>query len=217
MNLAVTFLLFLMFSFLGWLIEEVYTYADEGKITNRGFLLGPICPIYGVGALLIVFLLEKYNNDILVLFVMSTILGALLEYITSYLMEKIFKVRWWDYSNNRYNINGRICLSASVIFGFLGVITVYLLKPGLSALLYLLPKMVIIILAIVLALVFITDIIISGNVISKINKVDLSGARDVTDEITNRVRKTLTKHSFFTRRLANAFPNFKVKLKKLKK
>ena len=211
MNLAVTFLMFLMFSFLGWLMEEVYAYTENGKVHNRGFLIGPICPIYGVGALLIISLLEKYNNDILALFVMSTILGAILEYLTSYIMEKIFKVRWWDYSNYKFNINGRICLSVSVIFGFLGVVTVYVLKPLFERILYFFPGIVLIILAIILGAVFITDIIISGNVITKINKIDLSGARDVTDEITGRVRKFLTKHSIFTRRLANAFPDFKVK------
>ncbi len=221
MKLAVIFLLFLMFSFLGWLMEEVYAYIENGKISNRGFLIGPICPIYGVGALLIITLLEKYQNDILALFVMSTLLGAILEYLTSYIMEKIFKVRWWDYSNYKFNINGRICLSVSVIFGFLGIVTIYILKPFFESILSFFPEIVLIIIAICLGIVFITDIIISGNVISKINKVDLSGARDVTDEITNRVRKSLTKHSIFTRRLANAFPDFKVewtgKLLKIKK
>ena len=215
------FLLFIILSFLGWLMEEVLGIIKNKKIPNRGFLIGPICPIYGIGGLLMIFLLEKYENDLLALFIMATILGAVLEYFTSYIMEKLFKVRWWDYSNRKYNINGRICLYISLLFGLLGVITIHVLKPFFMGILNMMPNVVLIILFILILGIFITDLIVSCNTILKIHKVDLSGARDATEEISKRVKRALEEHSILTRRLIHAFPNLNIdfhkRLEKLKK
>ncbi len=216
MELRLMFLLFIIFSFLGWTVEVLYTIFVLRKFSNRGFLIGPICPIYGVGALLMILLLKKYYDDILALFIMSTILGAILEYITSYILEKIFKIRWWDYNNKKFNINGRICLEASIIFGFLGVITVRFIYPLFRDVLLLLPNTALLILSIILFIMFITDFIISCNVLVKIKKADLSGIGDATNEITNRVRAALAHESILTKRLTGAFPNLKTALTNLK-
>ena len=118
-DIRVYFLLFMTYAFLGWLMEVTLGLIQSKKFVNRGFLIGPYCPIYGFGGLLITFLLQKYVNDPIVLFFMALIICGILEYVTSYLMEKIFHARWWDYSNKKYNINGRVCLDTIIPFGLL--------------------------------------------------------------------------------------------------
>ena len=93
------FLIFLIYSFGGWLIESIGNLITKKKFVNRGFLIGPYCPIYGLGVILITLLLSRYKEDLIVLFFLSAILCGILEYFTSFFMEKLFKARWWDYSN----------------------------------------------------------------------------------------------------------------------
>ena len=100
------FLLFLIYAVLGWCCEVVVAFYNHKKFINRGFLIGPYCPIYGIGVLLIISLLEDFTDSWLALFVLAMVLCMVLEYITSYLMEKIFNARWWDYSSKKFNING---------------------------------------------------------------------------------------------------------------
>lgn len=214
MAIKILFLLFIIYSFLGWLMEVIFVSIKEKKIVARGFLIGPVCPIYGFGAILITLFLTKYTNDIPVLFILATVLGASLEYFTSYIMEKIFKTRWWDYSQHKYNINGRICLATSICFGTLGVILIHFLNPFFTHILNIIPNIILTIVSIILLVLIITDLVISCNVISKIKKVDLGGAKDATDEITTKVREALKNKSLLTKRLMNAFPNLKIKIKK---
>ena len=96
-------LLFFIYSVLGWCLENISQFIEYHKLTNRGFFIGPYCPIYGVGATLLHLLLSSYAKDPIVLFLLSIIVCATLEYFTSWLMEKLFKARWWDYSNKKYN------------------------------------------------------------------------------------------------------------------
>ena len=128
-KICLLFLLFMTYSFIGWLMEVTCKLIETKKIINRGFLIGPYCPIYGWGCLLITMLLNKYVDDPLVLFVMAIIICSILEYVTSYLMEKLFKARWWDYSKRRFNINGRICLETMVPFGLLALFIMYFINP----------------------------------------------------------------------------------------
>lgn len=121
--------IFFIYSFLGWVMEMINGYIQTKKIVNRGFLIGPYCPIYGVGVGLVTAFLSKYVNDIPIMFFMSMLICGLLEYFTSYIMEKIFKARWWDYSNRKFNINGRICLETLIPFGIAGVVLVKYANP----------------------------------------------------------------------------------------
>ena len=98
-------LLFFIYSNAGWLMEVIGKLIEKKKFINRGFLIGPYCPIYGHGAILITILLEKYTNDPIALFIMGVVICSILEYLTSYFMEKIFHARWWDYSRYKFNIN----------------------------------------------------------------------------------------------------------------
>ena len=133
-------LLFFIYSFLGWLIEVVGKLIQKGKFINRGFLIGPYCPIYGFAALTMIFLWKGYLNAPFTLFILITLTAAILEYITSFILEKIFKTRWWDYSNYKFNINGRICLETMIPFGFAGLILMYVLNPFFESLLNSLPQ-----------------------------------------------------------------------------
>lgn len=216
MSIYLYFLLFLIYSIIGWLIEVVNVSWIEKRFVNRGFLMGPYCPIYGVGGLLSYLLLRKYLDDPLALFMMSILIFSILEYVTSYLMEKLFKARWWDYSNKKYNINGRICLETMIPFGLLGCFAMYVLNPVLISMLEAIPNIVSIILSIVLFIWFIIDVCISFKVIINFKNLAFSIKKDSTEEITKRVREVLSKKSVLGRRLVNAFSNLKI-VKKVKK
>ena len=118
------FILFMFYSFIGWIIEIINEIITEKRYVNRGFLVGPYCPIYGFGTIFMITLLTRYLDDFIVLFIMSVVICSLLEYFTSYIMEKMFKARWWDYSDKKFHINGRICLSNCIAFGVLGLLIV---------------------------------------------------------------------------------------------
>ena len=210
------FLLFILYSFIGWLLEEVVTYIDTKKLVNRGFLIGPICPIYGCGCLLMIILLHRYKNDPLALFVMAVVLCSLLEYFTSYFMEKFFKARWWDYSDKKFNINGRICLDNAFIFGALGLGIIYIVNPFLLSILKLFNTTMLYIVSIILGVIFIVDNIISFKVISGFSSVAKTIKKDNTEEITKKVREVLTLKGGLYKRLVSAF-NFKASENLLKK
>ena len=128
------FISFLVCSFLGWLWESIFSSLKKKHFENRGFLYGPICPIYGSGAVIgfIVFTYIPILSDdppLWEIFFISALGSAILEYLTSYLMEKLFHARWWDYSNVFCNINGRICLPATLAFGASGILIIKCLLP----------------------------------------------------------------------------------------
>lgn len=210
------FLLFLMYSFIGWLAEVILAYYVHKKFVNRGFLIGPYCPIYGVGVLLIVQLLKKYTDSALALFVLAMVICMVLEYATSYIMEKLFNTRWWDYSDKKFNINGRICLETAIPFGVGGLIIMYLINPFFEGILNTLSNKVILVLGIILLILFLVDLIISLNVILRINSVDVSKYKDNTELVNKKVREYLMKHSVLTRRLMESFPNARLRIKKIK-
>ena len=132
-NYVNLFILFFIYSVLGYIVESISVSMIEGKVVwSRGFLIGPYIPIFGTGSILMVLILKKYYDDIFALFIMSMIVCLTLEYLTSYIMEKLFKARWWDYSDRRFNINGRICLETMVPFGLLGCLLMYVINPFIS-------------------------------------------------------------------------------------
>lgn len=126
------FLWLMVYSFFGWVYETILCSIAQRRLVNRGFLLGPICPIYGCGAVLIILVLGRGTENIFGLFLSGAMLACTLEYATSYLMEKLFHARWWDYSKRRYNLNGRVCLEGAVVFGALGVLLLRWIHPAVS-------------------------------------------------------------------------------------
>lgn len=218
-TIEIYFLLFMSYAFLGWCMEVICKLIQTGKFINRGFLIGPYCPIYGWGALIITVLLKKYSYDPIILFVMSTILCSFIEYFTSYFMEKRFHARWWDYSNKKFNINGRVCLETLIPFGILGVIIMYVTNPILMKGYEMIPSIWLHILVIGLGIGFIIDNIISSHVIASINVEGNKLVKDNTEEITEKVKQIIREKSWLHRRLMNAYPgikNIKVKIKEVR-
>lgn len=126
------FLYFFIYSVFGWIIETLYCRVIDGKWTNRGFLFGPYCPIYGSGALLVIYFLEHFIDSPIKVFFLGMLFTTILEYLTSYVLEKMFNAKWWDYSQMKFNINGRVCLLNSLEFAALGMLLTYVIHPNVS-------------------------------------------------------------------------------------
>lgn len=217
-DIRIYFLLFIIYSVAGWCMEVICKLIQYKRFINRGFLIGPWCSIYGYGALLITFLLQKYTDDALVLFIMAIVVCGTLEYLTSYFMEKIFKARWWDYSQRKFNLNGRICLGTIIPFGLLGLFIMYVSNPFLIEKLELLPELWLNIIFGTILTMYIVDNIVSGVVVRSIKTADISASKetDNTEEITKRVKEILQTKSMLHRRLINAYPKLqavKIKIK----
>lgn len=132
------FLWFIFYSFAGWVYESILVSCQERRWVNRGFLNGPLCPIYGTGAVTGVVVFGDMRNQ-LVIFLISMIGASILEYVTSWVMEQLFHARWWDYSHFRFNIQGRVCLLGAVIFGIGGVVIVDVVQPQVARVTALIP------------------------------------------------------------------------------
>lgn len=160
-NISILFLYLIVYSFLGWVVETIYCSVPAGHFVERGFLNGPICPIYGFGSLFILSVLAPYINNIFAVFILGMISTSALEYFTSYLMEKLFKMRWWDYSDHRFNIRGRICLLNSILFGILSVLLTKCIHPFIISIISMIPSRLILVLAVILFIIVVVDLILS--------------------------------------------------------
>ncbi len=133
------FLYFTAYSILGWACETFYCSVGNRKFVNRGFLNGPVCPVYGFGAVLVILLLQSTEKNLVALFLSGMMVTTVLEYLTSVLLEKLFHMKWWDYSQYKFQINGRVCLLNSLMFGGLSVILMRVLHPWISGLIARIP------------------------------------------------------------------------------
>lgn len=204
-SLSTLFIIFMFYSFVGWIIESVYVYYCTKKIMNRGFLIGPCCPIYGFGCLIFILILPKYLDDPIVLFVLAATICSVLEYITSWIMEKLFKARWWDYSNKKFNINGRICLENAMGFGLGALLVMYIIHPFFKPIIFSIPVKLYNIIAIILSIVFIVDLAVSLKIITGFKTVAKSIHKDSTEEITKKVREKLVSRGGLYKRLVSSF------------
>ena len=211
------FLLYFIYSIIGWFLEVGLAFYEHKKFVNRGFLIGPYCPIYGIGCLLLTILLSKYINEPGVIFAFSIFICATLEYLTSYLMEKIFKLRWWDYSNMKFNINGRICLETLIPFGIIGVLVVKYISPFLINTINSINFNVLVIVNIIILSILITDILISFNVVFNLKNVTRNLNKDSTEEIKKAIYKFIHNNIFMYNRIVKAFPNMKKIINEQKK
>ena len=128
-NLLEILTYFLVYSILGWIMESIVRSISEKKLINTGFLKGPYCPIYGIGAIIMFSFLESFKNSVIVLFIISFIVLTLWEYLVGVLLEKTFHTKYWDYSDQKFNIQGRVCLTNSIIFGFCGILVIKIINP----------------------------------------------------------------------------------------
>ncbi len=152
---------FFVYSFLGWLWETAYVSVKKKKFVNRGFINGPLCTIYGMGAVSIYLILKPFGRNLIVLYIGGVVVATILEYITGWLMEEIFHTRWWDYSYRKYNFQGYISLGTSLGWGVFTVLLFKVLQPAVSWFTDLYPqkigKIALIVIMILYALDFITS------------------------------------------------------------
>lgn len=205
-RLAIIFLIFMTYAFGGWAMEVIISLLQRRKLVNRGFLVGPICPIYGVGALLLSLVVSSDESP-LVIFCVAVVGSAVLEYGISYIMEKLFRVRWWDYTDQPFNLNGRICAESVLAFGVIGVLILKIINPALLALYSSMPQFLMLLLAAILAAWLIFDIALSLWLMLGVRVTVGTVQRDATDEIAARVHEVLTDKGKLNRRLVKAFPN----------
>ena len=224
-TICIYILFFFVYSFLGWCLEVICKLITEKRFINRGILIGPICPIYGYGVLIMTLFFRKYLNDPITLFILIIVSCSILEYFTSYFLEKVYHTRWWDYSTKKFNINGRICLETMIPFGILGLLIMNYMNPIVFNLLNILPNYLIYILSTIFLITYIIDNIISCKIIYNIQKLSKEIQskqiikKDDTERITRLVRKQIEKSmKLLDRRLIHALPHLEMlKFKKKKK
>ena len=206
-DFCIIFSMFFIYSVLGFIAELFFCSIVEKKIVlNRGFLIGPYCPIYGVAVVIMATTLKRYASDPIIVFSMGALISTFLEYSTSYIMEKIFKTRWWDYSNESFNVNGRVCLKNSILFGIGSLLVIYLTDDLFLKFISYFDYKTFIILNIFLMIIFIVDVIISTFIIIKIRRNSELTKKDMTEEIKEKVKYELSKNLILTKRLLNSFP-----------
>ncbi len=177
---------FLIYSILGWVMESVFRSVMEKRIINTGFLKGPICPIYGFGAIIMITILKNLENNIILLFIISLIILTIWEYIVGVLLEKIFHTKYWDYSDHKINFQGRICLSNSIYWGILGVVFVKFIHPFIQRIVGNTDINILYFVVTISSLVFMVDVITS---VIKVKNIQ-SALRKI-EELNNQIKEKL--------------------------
>lgn len=220
--------LFIIYAFLGWCLEVVYAAFKTKKFVNRGFLNGTVCPIYGGGALLVLVILDPVKEHPFLVFLLSSFVTTLIEFLTGWILELIYKKKWWDYSNRKFNIKGYICLEFSVIWGLCCLFVYDIIEPGIIYPINHLSHNVMIWFLLVLWITFIIDIIASTiqatkfkNYIKNINEISESYKKrsdaigsviaGASIKLDQALQSAADKAKWSTRRFLKAFPNIKDK------
>ena len=223
---------FIIYSFYGWTLESVYRSIKERKWINTGFLHGPFCPIYGIGAIIMYVFLYRYRQNPILVFFAGFIVLSFWEYVVGAFLEKVFKTKYWDYSNVKFNLQGRICLSTSICWGVLGVVFVYLIQPGMSTVLGKIPNEIVMYATFCMVIYLLVDTTITiigikdiefgikrldelkDNI--KLKVEELKNANKGTEEIQKVIEELKYKETRLRRkilvrinRLRKAFPNMK--------
>lgn len=175
-------LYFFVYGFLGWCTEVAFATWKSRTFVNRGFLNGPICPVYGIGVGGVVLLLAPFENQLLILYPASVILVTALEWLTGFLLEKLFHHRWWDYTGLPLNLGGHVCLLFSLIWGGACVLIVRLIHPLFHRVLALIPMPVGIVLLVILTVILIVDIAVTSANILRLNR-SLDRLEEITAEL----------------------------------
>lgn len=211
------FLIFVIYSIIGYLIEVFVCSIEYKKIVNRGFLFGPWCPVYGLGSILILITLLRYESDPIVVFVFGVIITSCVEYYTSYILEKIFHNKWWDYSHRPDSINGRICVGNMVAFGVGSCAIIYVTQPIINMFLGIFKREILKIIFIIILIIFIADVIYSC-IIAYTLRNRIIVAEELKREkllmIPTILEKKLKNIRIKTIRYFKVFPNLKSKYSK---
>lgn len=160
---------FLIYSFLGWLLEVCYAALNTKQFINRGFLNGPYCPIYGVGVMTIMYFVYPFKKNLIFLFILSIVLTSLIELITGFILEKAFHYRWWDYSNVPFNLGGYICLKFSIIWGLACVFVTEIIHPVVNDIINWTPRTIGEIVITIFLILITVDFIVTVKTVLKLN------------------------------------------------
>lgn len=177
---------FIIYSIAGWALESIYRSIRERKIINSGFLFGPFCPIYGIGAIIIILFFERFKENIFILFIVSFLVLSTWEYIVGVLLEKIFKTKYWDYSDHKININGRVCLFNSICWGILGVLFIEYINPFVERNVGMMNSLVLKIVIAIITILFLVD-----TIISIIATVNIKTALDKIEDLNNQIKEKI--------------------------
>ena len=196
---------YLVYGFLGFICEEIYCSIGEKKFTWRGFLYGPFLPVYAFGGLGIVLLLSNFKSNGLVVFLLSFLLASAIEYIASFAMEKVFNMKWWDYSHYKFNIRGRVCLLNSTLFGIGGMVVIYIIEPYIDQNIFNINTDIRNIIAFISYLVLFSDVIFSVYSIIKAKNY----LNKYSGLLKNKIEELKSNHpkpSYYLNRFQRAFP-----------
>ena len=176
--------IFFIYAFLGWCTEVSYAALQTGKFVNRGFLNGPVCPIYGFGVVIILACLTPLKQHFILLFLGAVVLTSLLELVTGFVLEKLFHQRWWDYSNDPFNLGGYICLKFSIAWGLACLFVVDILHPTIQWVIALVPRGLGWVLLGVFAACMAVDLAATVSTIAKLNR-----KLEHIDQLAGRIRE----------------------------
>ncbi len=222
---------FVIYAFFGWCLEVVYQAVEHGRFINRGFLNGPYCPIYGFGVITVIIALYPLRDNVLILYAGSVILTTAIELITGFVLEKVFHQHWWDYSGERFNFKGYICLKFSLLWGVACLVTIRIIQPPIDAFVNRLPEKLGIVLLIVFYTGFVSDFIITVMAIMHIKKrilllesisgemrkiSDATGVRifDTVEEIRGKSDELSTKNAEYRKRMEELRLRYRTELEK---
>lgn len=181
-HLYYLFQCFFIYAFLGWCTEVAFAAFKEHRFVNRGFLNGPICPVYGFGVVAVIHFLTPLRSNLILLYLGSAVLVTAIEWLTGFILEKVFHNKWWDYSNMPLNLNGYVCLLFSLIWGVFCVFIVDVFHPMIDTLLAHIPFLVGIILVCILSVAGLADLYVTASGILKLNK-RLAKMQAIADEL----------------------------------
>lgn len=225
--------IFLIYSFLGWCIESVFKSICEKKLINSGFLYGPYCPIYGYGAIIMYIFLDDVSSKPIITFCLGFVVLSIWEYAVGVFLEKVFHRKYWDYSKNKFNLQGRVCLLNSIFWGILGVLFIDVIHPFITGLLSNVSDKTIIYCDIAVATIIIIDTIVSisnnfsiatqlrrveelnASIKEKLDEIKQKGKnveqslQDTLEELKQRRAKIIRKSYRTILRIKRAFPSLK--------
>ena len=206
---------FIIYSFLGWVMESVLKTVVQRKPVNSGFLYGPFCPIYGFGAIIMFLFLDSFKENIVILFISGFFILSLWEYIVGWGLEKVFNTKYWDYSNNKFNIKGRVCLMNSLFWGFLGVVFTKFIHPFIVEKVDMINTNDLLFFTTVLLIIMIGDLITSIIKVKNIS-IKLENLKEITNSIKEKIEELETK-SINKESLQQAIDELKYKQTRIKR
>lgn len=180
---------FFIYSFLGWVWESAYVSIKSRKLVNRGFVNGPLCTIYGAGAVTIYLILRPLRENLALLYLGGVVVATALEYITGWIMETVFHTRWWDYSDKKFNLHGYISLASSLLWGVFSVLLFKLLQPFVFWITSLYPQSVGEVILTVIMILYGVDFVISSHAAFGLSKT-FEKAEEMLEDLASYMQFT---------------------------